>query len=293
MGVSWLRNPLFLILGFLTPVRGKRIRKKSLQRVSRGCFETLETVSRPSWTLWHFWGPPGPEGPRDSLEIPGPVGPGVFRKGRAGFQGNSLYQDFAPFIECKNRVLTKEVPQKQGKEGQGSLCGLCKGQAGSQGYPAKMRKMQIDAERTNLRSAERCVIYVSVTPPRPREWTQNRQEDHELCCVMWEKQMLGSHVCREKLAENYFVLSYEAFYEKRSARSRNVQASALRAQILKKIQDRLKFSISLENFNLAWNFQSWAPEFPTKNRGLVVGSLENFKLAWKFQDLDYFQDLGP
>ena len=27
MGVSWLRNPLFPVLGFLTPVRGKRIRK--------------------------------------------------------------------------------------------------------------------------------------------------------------------------------------------------------------------------------------------------------------------------
>ena len=62
---------------------------------------------------------------------------------------------------------------------------------------------------------------------------------------------------------------------------------------LEKIQDRLKFSISLENFNLAWNFQSWPPEFPTKNRGLVGGSLENFKLAWKFQDLEIFQDLGP
>ena len=62
---------------------------------------------------------------------------------------------------------------------------------------------------------------------------------------------------------------------------------------LEKIQDRLKISISLEIFNLAWNFQSWPPAFPTKNRGLVGGALENFKLAWNFQDLDFFQDLGP
>ena len=33
---------------------------------------------------------------------------------------------------------------------------------------------------------------------------------------------------------------------------------------LEKIQSRLKFSISLENFNLAWNFQSWPLEFATK-----------------------------
>ena len=42
---------------------------------------------------------------------------------------------------------------------------------------------------------------------------------------------------------------------------------------LEKIQDRLKFSISLENFN---------PDLqnsPQKNRGLVDGSLEIFKLA--------------
>ena len=62
---------------------------------------------------------------------------------------------------------------------------------------------------------------------------------------------------------------------------------------LEKIQSRLKFSISLENFKIAWNFQAWPPELPTKNRGLVGGSLEIFKLAWKFQDLEFFQDLGP
>ena len=38
---------------------------------------------------------------------------------------------------------------------------------------------------------------------------------------------------------------------------------------IEKFQSRLKFSISLEKFNLAWNFQSWRSEFPTKNRGLV------------------------
>ena len=39
----------------------------------------------------------------------------------------------------------------------------------------------------------------------------------------------------------------------------------------------------IEKFNLAWKFQSWPWEFPTKNRGLVGGSLEIFTLAWKFQ----------
>ena len=47
---------------------------------------------------------------------------------------------------------------------------------------------------------------------------------------------------------------------------------------LEKFQDRLKFSISLENFNLSWKFQSWPPEFPTENRGLMGGALENFKI---------------
>ena len=41
-------------------------------------------------------------------------------------------------------------------------------------------------------------------------------------------------------------------------------------------QSRLKFSIPLENFNLAWNFQFWPSEFPTKNGGLVGGLLEMF-----------------
>ena len=44
---------------------------------------------------------------------------------------------------------------------------------------------------------------------------------------------------------------------------------------------RLKFSISLENFNLAWNIQSWPWEFPTKIEVLVGGSLEMFNPAWK------------
>ena len=57
---------------------------------------------------------------------------------------------------------------------------------------------------------------------------------------------------------------------------------------------RLKFSISLENFNLAWFFQSWPSELPTKIGVWWVArlkfsiSLENvilirFNLAWKFQ----------
>ena len=45
----------------------------------------------------------------------------------------------------------------------------------------------------------------------------------------------------------------------------------------RKFQSRLKFSISLENFNPG------ASEFPTKNRGLAAGALENFNPAWNFQ----------
>ena len=58
---------------------------------------------------------------------------------------------------------------------------------------------------------------------------------------------------------------------------------------LEKFQDRLKFSISLENFNLAWNFQSWPPEFPTKigvwwvARLKISSSLENFKILKFFK----------
>ena len=53
---------------------------------------------------------------------------------------------------------------------------------------------------------------------------------------------------------------------------------------LEKIQDRLKITRSLENFNLAWNFQSWPPEFPTEigvwwvARLKISSSLENFKI---------------
>ena len=43
----------------------------------------------------------------------------------------------------------------------------------------------------------------------------------------------------------------------------------------------MKISISLENFNLAWNFQILTLRIPHKNRGLVGGSLEIFNLAWK------------
>ena len=58
-----------------------------------------------------------------------------------------------------------------------------------------------------------------------------------------------------------------------------------RTQRLKNIQSRLKFSISLENFyldwnfqswpsNLDWNFQSWPSEFPTTKKGF------GGRLAW-------------
>ena len=67
---------------------------------------------------------------------------------------------------------------------------------------------------------------------------------------------------------------------------------------MKKIQSRLKFSIStsrfphkkraavggsLENFILARNFQSRRLDFPHKKRAAVGGSLEMFNLARKFQ----------
>ena len=52
---------------------------------------------------------------------------------------------------------------------------------------------------------------------------------------------------------------------------------------IEKIQSRLKISISLENFNLDWKFQSWPSEFPTKNRGLLGVGIEIFNLDWKFQ----------
>ena len=36
------------------------------------------------------------------------------------------------------------------------------------------------------------------------------------------------------------------------------------------IKSRLKLSISSENFNLAWNVQSWPSEFPTKIGGWLA-----------------------
>ena len=58
-------------------------------------------------------------------------------------------------------------------------------------------------------------------------------------------------------------------------RNNSVKTQYPKGPNLEKFQDRLKFSISLENFNLAWNFQSWPPEFPTQNRGFGGW------LAWK------------
>ena len=52
---------------------------------------------------------------------------------------------------------------------------------------------------------------------------------------------------------------------------------------IEKIKSRLKCSISLENFNLDWTFQSPLEIFPTKYGGSVGGPLEIFNLAWKFQ----------
>ena len=52
---------------------------------------------------------------------------------------------------------------------------------------------------------------------------------------------------------------------------------------IEKIQSRSKFSISIEIFNLARNFQSRRLDFPTKNRAAVGGALENFILARNFQ----------
>ena len=50
---------------------------------------------------------------------------------------------------------------------------------------------------------------------------------------------------------------------------------------LEKIQERLKFSISLENFNLAWNFQSWLQNSPQKIGVWWVASLK-FSRSWNF-----------
>ena len=58
---------------------------------------------------------------------------------------------------------------------------------------------------------------------------------------------------------------------------------------LEKNQDRLKFSISLEIFKLAWKFQDRPPEFPTKIGVWWVArlkfsiSLENFKILIFFK----------
>ena len=62
---------------------------------------------------------------------------------------------------------------------------------------------------------------------------------------------------------------------------------------IKKNQSRSKFSISIENFNLARKFQSRRLDFPTKNRAAVGGSLENLILARNFQSRSEFWSLGP
>ena len=65
---------------------------------------------------------------------------------------------------------------------------------------------------------------------------------------------------------------------------------SLRAQSWKK-------TMSLENFHLSGNVQSWPSEFPTNKRASVSGSLEVFLLACKFQSRrrswELFQSLGP
>ena len=72
----------------------------------------------------------------------------------------------------------------------------------------------------------------------------------------------------------------------------NLEKKTISLERLKTSSFRLNFSISLENFNLAWNFQSWPWEFPTLIGVWWVArlkfsiSLENyirFTLAWKFQ----------
>ena len=76
---------------------------------------------------------------------------------------------------------------------------------------------------------------------------------------------------------------------------------SLRAQRLKKYQSRLKFSISLENFNLDWNFQSRPSEFLHKPQNIGVWwaarlkssiSLENFNLGGRSWIYSIFGPLG-
>ena len=81
--------------------------------------------------------------------------------------------------------------------------------------------------------------------------------------------------------------------------------TSLRAQRLKKNPfPRLKLSISIENANLAWQFQSWPSEFPTKigvwwvplARLKFSMSLENFKILiffnhWALRARTFYDDL--
>ena len=77
-----------------------------------------------------------------------------------------------------------------------------------------------------------------------------------------------------------------------NAKGPNLDKKPISLERLKFSSFRLKFSIWLENFNLAWNVQSWPWEFPTKigvwwvARLKMSISIENFirfNLAWKFQ----------
>ena len=66
---------------------------------------------------------------------------------------------------------------------------------------------------------------------------------------------------------------------------------------IEKIQSRLKFSISLEIFNLDLKFSISTFRIPTKISALVGGSLEIFESRLKISipegDLEFFQSLGP
>ena len=90
--------------------------------------------------------------------------------------------------------------------------------------------------------------------------------------ALWTIFLSAPHPQPPSKPQILFLLSSRRLWICRVSQFRSHFFSAsktLRAQRLTKIQDRLKFSISLENFKVAWNFQSWPPEFPTKNRGLV------------------------
>ena len=59
-----------------------------------------------------------------------------------------------------------------------------------------------------------------------------------------------------------------------------------------KFQARLKFSISIENFNLAWNFQSRTFRIPHKNKDFGGWLAWNFQSReWKFQSRFIFFNL--